>query len=688
MLVILRNFRMTFISVVTSPVSIIGAFVAMYALGFTINNMTMLALSLAIGLVIDDAIVVLENIFRHVEQEGKAAMAAAREGTDEIGFAVIAASSSIIAVFLPVAFMPGIIGRFFFQFGLTVTLAVLISVVVSLTLIPMLCSRLLKHNPHHGRVFRSFELGFRAMERFYGWALDKALRHRWLTLLAAVTFFVVGVGLIPFVKQEFSTQADESRFMVRFELPTGTSLAASEQALRMLEETLFAQEEVRSAFAALGLGGGVNSGLMFVNLLRPWEREATQNEVIARLRDLLREAVPSAFIAVEAISPIGGGQRNADLQFIVQGPTVAGLEEVTARMLADMRGTAGFVDVDSDLRLSKPEVRISIDRNLADDLGVDVMTIVETFNALFAGADVAKFKEGSKRYDIRVRAAPEARVQPQDINRIVVRAASGALVSSPNLVTFEEGLGPDKINRYNRQRSVTLFANLDGVALGEALQAMEAIAERHVPSDPGWSTALGGSSEAFAESFQYLFYALIIAILVIYVVLGSQFESFIHPFTVLMSVPLAVIGGIGLLLVTGKTLDIFSFIGFVMLIGIVTKNAILLLDFTNQMRLRGVPRDEALRRAGPLRLRPILMTAFTTMAAVLPVALAISEGGESRAPMGVAVIGGMMTSTLLTLLVIPCVYTVMDDMIAAVERVFGLASPAGPHGAEKQTEVQ
>jgi len=679
MLVFVRNFRMTFIAVMAIPTSIIASFVIMYWLGFTINNMTMLAMSLAIGIVIDDAIVVMENIYRHVEQ-GKSPMEAARFGADQVALAVLAASSSIMAVFFPVAFMKGLIGRFFFQFGLTVALSVLISVILGLTLTPMLCSRLLKLVPTHGSVFRFFEKGFLAIESGYAKALDTVLRHRWVTLTVAFLIFVSGVSMVPFVKKEFITQPDESRFMMRFEFPTGTSIYKTDEGARRIERLLFSQPEVISAFSAVGFGGqGVNSGLMMVNLTRTYERKTSQTEVMARLRKQLKERISEARISVEAISPMGAGQRNADIEYIIQGPSVEELDKVSSAILNEMRETSGFVDVDSNLRLVKPEVRVSINRDLADNLGVDARTIAENFYILFGGQDVAKFEEGGKRFDIRLMARPDARANPDDLYQIVLRSSLGKMIRTPNLVELQKGVGPASINRHNRRRAVTLFANLDGIPMGEGLGKMHNLAAKHIPRSSAWSKDMAGRSDVFAESFRYLLYAVGVAVLLVYMILGSQFESFIHPFTIMMSVPLAVVGGFGFLLLTNKSLDIFSFIGFIMLIGVVTKNAILLVDYTNQLRRRGMSREEALRRAGPVRLRPILMTAFTTTAAVVPVALAISEGGEQRAPMGVAVIGGMLTSTFLTLLIIPCVYTVMDD----VSRRFGarFAQKAGATGA-------
>jgi HAE1 family hydrophobic/amphiphilic exporter-1 len=472
--------------------------------------------------------------------------------------------------------------------------------------------------------------------------------------------FVFGLALIPFVDKQFFTQPDQSEFVVRFEFPTGTSIAKSEQGLRAIEQVVFAQDEVAGGFSAIGFSGGVNSGLLFVNMFTRDKREAGQLEVMSRLRKLLGEALPEATIAVEVASIVGGGFRNADMQFIIQGPNTEELDRVSQAMMERMRQIPGFVDVDNDLRLSKPEVKVSIKREYADDLGVDVMSITQNFSILYGGMDIAKFTDGARRYDIRLKADPESRAETQDLYQVALRSSTGEMIETSNLIDVIKGSGPDSINRYNRSRSVTLFANLENLPLGEALGYMDQIAEDEVPKEPGWATIRAGSSETFTESFRYFMYAIVIALFLIYAILGSQFESFVHPFTILMSVPLSVVGGIGLLLLTGRALDIFSFIGFVMLIGIVTKNAILLVDIINQQRAAGLELQDALRKAGPLRLRPILMTAFTTMAAVTPIALALSEGGEQRAPMAVAVIGGLATSTFLTLLVVPCVYLVMD----------------------------
>ena len=469
MLVFLQDPRMTFISIMAIPTSIIASFVGMYALDFTINNMTMLAMSLAIGIVIDDTIVVLENISRYIEQ-GMARVQAARIGTSEVGLAVLAASSSIIAVFVPVAFMRGLIGRFFFQFSLSVALAVLVSVVISFTLTPMLCSRLLRKIPRRGRIFQAFENIFKTVERTYSKYLDLALRRRWPTVGAASLIFLLGLALVPFVPKGLVTEPDESSFMMLFELPTGTSMDRMDQYLRQIETVVFSQDEVVSAFAGTGMMGGTNSGIIFVVLLPPNQRKANQAEIKSRLRELVAEAVPNAHFAIENMSPMGHAGRNAEVQFIVKGPDVEELDRVTTQMMEQMKQTPGLVDIDNDLRLDKPEFKVSIARNLADDLDVNVRDIAENFSILFGGQDVATFKEGGKRYDIRLRALPDARLNAEDLLRISMRSSRVPLIDAANLVEVEQGMGPNSINRHNRSRSVILFANLEGISLGTALE--------------------------------------------------------------------------------------------------------------------------------------------------------------------------------------------------------------------------
>jgi len=660
-LLFLRNARTTLISVIAIPTSLIGTFAFMNALGFTINNMTMLALSLAVGIVIDDAIVVLENIFRHMERLRQPRLVAAREGTREIAFAVIAATFSIAAVFLPVAFMKGIIGRFFIQMGLTVVIAILISLVVSLTLTPMLCSRFMRLEERHGRIYTALEQGFRAVERAYRSALAFALRRRALVVGSALLLFILSLGLSRFIGREFFTPADESRFIVRFETPLGWSIERIDAVARQAEEILFSHPEVRGAFVGTGFFGSVNQGIMFVSLVPKSQREVSQQQLMDTLRKEL-SAIPDLTVAVESVSPIGGGQRNTDIQYILEGPSLEDLAARSQLLEQRLKRSPGFVDVDTDLELTKPEAKVYINREKAEDLGLDIATITQAINILMGGVDVAKFKEGGERYDIHLRALPGDRDLPSDLDRITVVSRDGRRVKLSNVIEVVESAGPNVINRYNRQRAVTLYANLQGKPQGEALAEVGRLIAETFPNAPGYRAELAGRSREFQRSFQYLGTALALSILIIYMVLASQFESFVHPFTIMLSLPLATVGVFGLLLLTGKTLNIFSYLGIIMLVGIVTKNAILLVDFTNQLRARGLERTAAILQAGPIRLRPILMTAITTIAGMVPVSLALSEGGETRAPLAVTVIGGMLTSTFLTLLVIPVVYTLFDDL--------------------------
>jgi hydrophobic/amphiphilic exporter-1 (mainly G- bacteria), HAE1 family len=660
-LLFLRNLRTTLISVVAIPISLIGTFAFIAALGFTINNMTMLALSLAVGVVIDDAIVVLENIFRHMEQLRQPRLVAAREGTREIAFAVIAATFSIAAVFLPVAFMKGIIGRFFIQMGLTVVIAILISLLVSLTLTPMLCSRFMRIEQRHGPISAALERGFRAVEQAYRSALAFALRRRAVVIASALALFALSLGLSRFIGREFFTQADESRFIVRFETPLGWSVERIEAAARQAERILFSHPEVRGAFVGTGFFGSINQGVMIVILVPKSERAVSQQQLMNTLRREL-SAIPDLTVAVEPLIPIGAGERGTDVQYIVEGPSLGDLAARVGQIVERLRRSPGFVDVDTDLELTKPEVKVYINREKAEDLGLDVATITQTINVIMGGVDVAKFKEGGERYDIHVRAVPSDREIPSDLERILIVSRDGRRVKLSNVIEVVESASPNVINRYNRQRAATLYANLQGKPQGEALAEVERLIAETLPNAPGYRAELGGRSREFRRSFQYLGTALALSILIIYMVLAAQFESFIHPFTIMLSLPLATVGVFGLLLVTGKTLNMFSYLGIIMLVGIVTKNAILLVDFTNQLRARGLERTAAILQAGPTRLRPILMTAITTIAGMVPVSLAFSEGGETRAPLAVSVIGGMLTSTLLTLLVIPVVYTLFDDL--------------------------
>ena len=671
MFVFLRNIRITMISIVSIPISLIGGFIIMNTLGFTVNNLTMLAMSLAVGLVIDDTIVVLENIFRHVEM-GEESMEAASVGTTEVGFAVLAATSTVAAVFLPVAFMQGIIGRFFYQFGMAVAITIIISALVSFTLTPYLCSRLLKHEKKHNKFYMALERFFKGLEERYVSTLKWGVNHRWSVLGIATAAFIGGLLLLPYIGSEFIPKSDESRFQVNFEMPTGTSIDMMNKRLYAMESALFKYPQVSSVFSSVGSGASqeVNKGNFFVNLVQKEDRDLSQQQIMVKFRKEMNEKFPNMTVAVSQVSNAGGGGRNADIQYIIQGPNLEKLSSISKQVLDKLKQEGGFVDLDSDLRLNKPDIKVNVDRGLAYNLGVSVRSISNEIYALFGGMDVAKYTHNGYRYKIRVKAQPDYRETPQNLDEIETRSASGNLIKAANVINYDVGQGPNVINRYNRMQSVTIYANTDGsISAGDGLTRVENTVQKIIPQNGQWQAQPGGSSQNMVESFGYLLQALEISILVIYMVLAIQFESFIHPFTIMISLPLTMIGVFGGLFISGTTLNIFSFIGIIMLVGLVVKNAILLVDLADQRRRHGDDKVTAMLTAGRLRLRPILMTAAATIIALVPVALAISKGGETRQPLGVAVIGGMLTSTFLTLLVIPVVYLILDD---ATEKVKGL----------------
>jgi len=662
----LRNLRITTISILSIPVSLIGGFIIMNVLDFTINNLTMLAMSLAVGLVIDDTIVVLENIFRHVE-EGQDSIPAAKVGTSEVGFAVLAATSTVVAVFLPVAFMQGIIGRFFFQFGMAVAVTVTISLFVSFTLTPYLCSRLLRHEKKHSKFYVTLENFFDWLEESYIKTLNWGTRHRWSVIGIAIVAFVLGMSLLPFIGTEFIPQSDESRFQISFEMPTGTSIDAMNKRLYNVESALFKYPQIQSLFSSVGSGASqeVNKGSFFVNMVSRDQRDISQQDLMKEVRNRLNDKFPNMTVAVEPVSAAGSnGSRRADVQYIIQGPSLKELNQISNNVIKDLKKDGRFVDMDTDLRLNKPEVNVNIDRDLAYDLGVNAQSISSEIYALFGGNDVAKYTHNGYRYKIRVKARGDFRDQPKNLNDIEARNNKGQLIKASNLINYNVSQGPSSVNRYNRIHAVNLYVNTTGaISAGEALQVVANTVDKYMPKNGEYSTSLGGQSQNMQESFGYMIQALEISILVIYMVLAIQFESFIHPFTIMISLPLTMIGVFGGLFIAGATLNIFSFIGVIMLVGLVVKNAILLVDVANKQRKdHGKDKVEAILIAGRLRLRPILMTAFAVIFALIPVALAISEGGGSRQPLGIAVVGGMLTSTFLTLLVIPVIYLMFDDL--------------------------
>ncbi len=660
--VFLRSWRSTFIVSLAIPTSLIATFGFMRAFGFSLNNLTTLALALSVGVVIDDAIVVLENIFRH-QEEGEDPSTAALKGTREIALAAMAATFAIAAVFIPVAYMKGMIGQFLYEFGISVAAAVLISLFVALTLTPMLCSRILTVKPKHGRLYEILEGGFDRLEQAYATALDWVLRHKITTLVASTVIVVASLGLTPFIGAEFAPAEDMSSFMITAEAPVGISLEAMDRKMQEMERIVLSQPEIRSGFAALDIEerGRVNSGIMFMRMFKPDQRETTQAEVVQRLRRELAQIEGLQASVIEfSFYNVGGEGGEKALAYSIRGPSLDELDRIGRRMIERLSAEPGFVDLDTNLDLEQPQLYVTVDRERAADLGLDAATIFETVYALVAGREVGSFTDEGKRYDVRIKVHPTQARTPEDIGRLEVRTRTGQMVRLDSVVEITYGVGPININRTDRERSVLLSANLEGVPLNRALETVDRIFDEELPE--GYYATITGQAEEFASSMNSLLFAIGLAILIVYMLLASQFDSLLHPFTIMFALPPAMVGALLALFVTGYTINIMSVIGIILLFGLVTKNSILLVDLTIQKQETGLDREAALREACPIRLRPILMTAVSMVFGVLPVALALGEGGEARAPMAVATAGGMTVSTFLTLFLVPVVYAYMDRL--------------------------
>lgn len=663
--VFLRNPRSTFISSLVLPTSIIGTFILMNILGFTQNMMTLLALSLAVGLLIDDAIVVQENIMRHVE-EGMPAREAASFATREITLAVLATTLSVVAVFVPVAFMEGIVGRFFFQFGMTVAFAVMISMFVSFTLDPMLSSRILKP-PKRGRLFQASERMFLLIDHAYEWLLARAIRHRWIVVGVALATFGASIYMGKFLRTEFLPLEDQSEFNVKVKAPLGASLAVTDSLFERLRQRVKDQPWLDYTFETIGSDElqRVNEGTMYVKMLEKGQRAIAQVDAMVWMRAQVAD-ITDAKISVEIVPRVaGGGRKWADVQLEIRGRDLAQLETISDAVMTRMRDTEGYVDIDTTYEKDKPEVNVFVKRDRAADLGVNPMVVATAIKALIGGEDVSKFKAQGERYDVSVRLQEPFRARPDDIERLTVRGLRGDLINLGNVAYVREEAGPVQIDRYNRARQITVLANLqrDKKVLGEAVAELSAVVNQ-VGLPAGYSFGFAGQADNMRESFASLLFAVSLAVIIVYMVLASQFESLVHPFTIMLALPLSVIGAFGLLVATNLTVSIYTMIGIIMLMGLVTKNGVLLVDFINTLRHReGLDRDAAILKAGPIRLRPILMTTLALIFGMLPIALGTGAGSESRQPMAIAVIGGLTTSTLLTLVVVPAVYTIMDDLV-------------------------
>jgi hydrophobe/amphiphile efflux-1 (HAE1) family protein len=653
--------------VLAIPMSLLGTVAVIWFLGYTLNTFTLLALGLAVGIVVDDAIMVLENIYRHAEG-GEPRAVAAREGTREIAFAALTASLAVCAIFIPVVFMEGVIGKFFLQFGVTLCIAVLLSYVEAVTLTPARCSQFLDVSREgRSRLGRAVDRGFDELARIYARILPAVLRRPGLTVVGGFALFGLSLLVFRALPREMVPTQDQSRFLIRLQTAVGSDLSETDRYMRRAEEFLMKREDVRRVFGitgGFGGGGAVNSGILFVTLAPPDEREMGHLEYMSLLRRELN-SYPGLRAVIQDLSQQGfTAQRGFPVEFSVRGSDWEQLIETTQAVMADLRESGMVVDLDTDYQLGQPELRILPDRARAADLGVDIQEVATALNALVGGVRVGKYSDGGRRYDVRLRALAEQRARPEDVSRLKVRASTGELVPLSALVTSEERPALQAITRRDRERAITVYANVaPGRSQDEALRYVEQLAD-DVPV--GVRMVLGGASVAFRESMSSLLFALVLGIVVAYMILASQFNSFLHPVTILTILPLSIAGAAFALWASGRSLNIFSMIGLLLLMGIVKKNSIILVDYTNQLRERGRDALEALLEAGPVRLRPILMTSTATMMAAVPASLGLGAGSETRAPMAIAVIGGLIVSTALSLLVVPGFYLLADRAKAAL----------------------
>jgi len=658
-LIFLKSARATLIPALAIPISIIGAFAVAYFMGFTINILTLLALVLAIGLVVDDAIVVLENVYRHMEM-GKDRRRAAFDGSKEIGFAILATTIALVAVFVPVAFLTGTVGRLFNEFGITVAVTVLISGFVALTLTPMLCSRMLQSE--HGRVKSglsgAIDRFFDAMNRSYERALRGALKHRGFSLAgAALLAVLIGVLFVLLPRELVPTEDRGVAFGIVI-APEGSTLDYTDRYMRQVESILLPLPERHGLFTATGLGfggpGRVTNGFVFLNLKPRNERHKSQQQLVQELFPRLF-GIPGVLAFVINPPSLGGRFSSSPVEYVLQAESYDELQQAVGTFMQNAGKLGYLINLDTDLRLNKPQLDISIDRERAAQLGVSVTDIGTTLETFLGGRAVSTFKRGTKQYDVIAQVKPQGRSTPDAIEGIYLKG-SGGLVQLASVVQVKETVAPKELNHYNRVRSATITANLPpGFPLGMALDALDKITHDDLPA--GIRHDLGGQSREFRESSTSLYLLFVFALVFIYLVLSAQFESFVHPLTILLAVPLAVVGALLSLFVFRQSLNIYSQIGLIMLIGLVTKNSILIVEYANQLRARGLSITDAVTEAAKIRLRPILMTSLATIFGILPIAIGIGAGGEARRPLGIAVVGGMAVSTFLTMVLVPVVYT-------------------------------
>ena len=691
----IRNVRSTIIAALAIPVSIIGTFTVMKAFGFTLNNMTMLALSLATGIVIDDAIVVLENIFRYIEEKKVKPREAAAKATNEIGLAVMATTLSLVVIFLPVAFMSGQVGRYFYSFGIASAAAIMISMFVSFTLTPALCASWLRpaEAGHHKPASKSRSF-YASMDRVYGNMLEWSLRHRAWMLLICAAVSVSAILLFPRIGKELVPDDDQSEFSVNIRLPRGTSFDRTDQYVKDIERDLRQLPHVQTLFTNVNVSGAN----IYVGLTPHEQRELSQQDIIRRARMLVRK-YPMARIGVSGGTDIsgastagqrGGGGSSNRLFLLIQGPEIEQLQRYVTELMAKVRTIPGVVDVDTNFEPTQQELRINTDRVRAADLGVSIDSLATSLRLLVGGEEVSRYKEGDDQFIVRLRLDEPYRNNPAAMGDLLVPSSKQGTVKVSDIAQLALENGPAAIDRYNRQRQITLFANLDRVPLGDVIAAARLkVAELNLR--PGYQAVFTGSAKTLAEASNDFVLAIVLAVAFIYMVLASQFNSFVHPLTIMTALPLSLPAGLLSLMAFGMTLNVYSAIGLMMLFGIVKKNSILQVDYTNTLRAQGMERHEALIVANHVRLRPILMTTISIIAGMLPIAFGRGAGAGSRSSMAVTIIGGQILCLLLTLLITPVVYSYFDDLrewkparvLAWFRRAGRAETPASPPAVEE-----
>lgn len=674
----LANMRATIISALALPSSIIASFIMMYALNFTLNVMSLMALSLAVGLLIDDAIVVIENIYRHMQQ-GEGPVEAARKASAEIGLAVMATTFTVVAVFIPVAFMPGIVGRFFYQFGMTVSVAVLVSLFVAFSLTPMLSARWLnkededladKKGPWH-RALYWFNHWFEVLSMKYQSTLKWALTHRKTVLLVSTLVFIGSFMLMGQLGSEFFPETDQSEYYVIVKAAPGSSLEQTSAICAHIEAFLKKRPEVKNLLTTIGAGNDpVTSAKILVKTIPRKDRQFSVSEMMSQTREFTR-GLPGAKYSFMVNGGPGGGEK--PVTFSIRGEDLKKLQAYAGRLEKIVRATAGTVDVDNSLEESKPEIRVAINRDKANDLAVNPLQIASGIRSLVDGYVATKFQQGDEQIDVRVKLQKKDRTDAADISSIMFKSNKNLsngntfLVPLSDFAKLENAVGPSQINRYARQKEIRVDANVLGRTSGDIIADISAKLPE-IKLDPGYTIEVVGEGKQQAESFFNILLSLLLAIVFVYIVLAAQFESFVHPFSIMLALPMSLVGAAIFLFIFRSSVSVMSLIGIIMLMGLVTKNGILLVDYTNNLRRAGKSRFDALVQAGPTRLRPILMTSFAMVFGMIPVAFSFGEGSEFRKPMGQAVIGGIITSTFLTLLIVPVVYTILDDF--SVARLF------------------